>query len=57
MNHENDPQAGQVFTPPPLHSTLRWPLLLPGLLWLVGLLCYLREGAAPGRSGHLGGDI
>jgi hypothetical protein len=26
-----------------LHSDFRWLLLLPALLWLVGLLCYLRE--------------
>ena len=30
-----------------LHSNFRWLLLLPALLWLVGLLCYLRENAAP----------
>ncbi len=29
-----------------LSSDFRWPLLLPALLWLAGLLCYLREGAA-----------
>ena len=29
-----------------LHSDFRWLLLLPALLWLVGLLCYLRESAA-----------
>ena len=29
-----------------LHSDFRWPLLLPALLWLVGLFCYWREGAA-----------
>ena len=56
MNHENDPQAGQVCTPPPLHSALRWPLLLPALLWLVGLLRYLRECAAPVRSEYLDGE-
>lgn len=28
-----------------LQSDFRWPLLLPALLWLAGLLCYLREGA------------
>ena len=33
-----------------LHSDFRWLLLLPALLWLVGLLCYLRESAAPIRS-------
>lgn len=27
-----------------LSSDFRWPLLLPALLWLAGLLCYLREG-------------
>ena len=29
-----------------LHSDFRWPLLLPAFLWLVGLVCYWREGAA-----------
>jgi hypothetical protein len=29
-----------------LYSDFRWPLLLPALLWLVGLLCYARESAA-----------
>ena len=28
-----------------LHSDFRWPLLLPALLWLFGLVCYWREGA------------
>lgn len=28
-----------------LHSDFRWPLLLPALLWLIGLVCYWREGA------------
>ena len=28
-----------------LHSDFRWPLLLPALLWLVGLVCYWRKGA------------
>lgn len=28
-----------------LHSDFRWPLLLPALLWLVGLACYWREGS------------
>ena len=28
-----------------LYSDFRWPLLLPALLWLVGLVCYWREGA------------
>ena len=39
-----------------LHSNFRWLLLLPALLWLVGLLCYLREGAAPVRSEYLDGE-
>lgn len=26
-----------------LHSDFRWLLLLPALLWLLGLACYLRE--------------
>ena len=26
-----------------LHSEFRWLLLLPALLWLLGLACYLRE--------------
>ncbi len=39
-----------------LHSNFRWLLLLPALLWLVGLLCYLRENAAPGRGVHLDGE-
>ena len=30
-----------------LNSNFRWLLLLPALLWLVGLICYLRESAAP----------
>ncbi|MEO6015629.1 MAG: hypothetical protein ABIP46_00110 [Polaromonas sp.] len=29
-----------------LHSDFRWLLLLPVLMWLAGLLCYLREGAS-----------
>ncbi len=29
-----------------LHSDFRWLLLVPVLLWLAGLVCYLREGAA-----------
>ena len=29
-----------------LSSDFRWLLLLPALLWLAGLLCYLRESAA-----------
>ena len=34
-----------------LHSDFRWPLLVPALLWLVGLVCYWREGATlpPGK--------
>ena len=28
-----------------LHSDFRWPLLLPAFLWVVGLVCYWREGA------------
>ncbi len=39
-----------------LHSDFRWLLLLPALLWLVGLLCYLRESAAPIRSEYLDGE-
>lgn len=30
-----------------LSSDFRWLLLLPALLWLAGLLCYLRESAVP----------
>ena len=36
-----------------LDSNFRWLLVLPGLLWLAGLLCYLRERATfatPTRS-------
>ena len=29
-----------------LDSNFRWLLLVPALLWLAGLMCYLREGAA-----------
>ena len=29
-----------------LDSNYRWLLLVPALLWLAGLLCYLRERAA-----------
>ena len=29
-----------------LHSDFRWPLLLPALLWLAGLVCSWRDGAA-----------
>jgi len=39
-----------------LHSDFRWLLLLPALLWLVGLLCYLRESAAQVRSEYLDGE-
>ena len=28
-----------------IDSNFRWPLVLPALLWLAGVLCYLREGA------------
>lgn len=27
-----------------LHSDFRWLLLVPALLWLIGVVCYLREG-------------
>ena len=39
-----------------LHSNFRWLLLLPALLWLAGLLCYLRENAAPARRVQLEGE-
>ena len=39
-----------------LHSNFRWLLLMPALLWFVGLLCYLRENATPGRGVHLDGE-
>ncbi|MBO1006930.1 MULTISPECIES: hypothetical protein [Acidovorax] len=29
-----------------LHSDFRWLLLVPVLLWLAGLVCYMREDAA-----------
>jgi len=29
-----------------LHSDFRWLLLVPVVLWLAGLACYVREGAA-----------
>ena len=29
-----------------LDSNFRWWLLLPALFWAIGLICYLREGAA-----------
>ena len=28
-----------------LHSDFRWLLLMPALMWLAGVLCYLWEGA------------
>ena len=34
-----------------LYSVFRWPLLLPALLWLAGLLCYVRESAAAAAAG------
>ena len=34
-----------------LYSDFRWFLLLPVLLWLAGLLCYLRESLAAVREG------
>ena len=39
-----------------LHSNFRWLLLLPALLWLAGLLCYLRENTAHGRRVHMEGE-
>ena len=36
-----------------LDSNFRWLLLLPALLWLAGLLCYLRERAAQNTSERL----
>ena len=39
-----------------LHSNFRWLLLLPALLWLAGLLCYLRESAAPVQRVYLDGE-
>ncbi len=38
-----------------LHSNFRWLLLLPALLWLAGLLLYLRENTAPGGCVYLDG--
>ena len=29
-----------------LHSDFRWLLLVPALLWLAGLICYVREGVS-----------
>ena len=39
-----------------LHSNFRWLLLLPALLWLVGLLCYLLENATSVRRMHMEGE-
>ena len=39
-----------------LHSNFRWLLLLPALLWLAGLVCYLRENAASVRRVHMEGE-
>ena len=39
-----------------LHSNFRWLLLLPAVLWFVGLLCYVRENATPGIGVHLDGE-
>ena len=33
-----------------LHSDFRWVLLLPALLWLAGLLCYLLESVAAAKA-------
>jgi drug/metabolite transporter (DMT)-like permease len=35
-----------------LHSSFRWLLLLPALLWLAGLLCYARERATSATRVH-----
>ena len=35
-----------------LSSNYRWLLLVPALLWLAGLLCYLRERAAHSANEH-----
>ena len=40
-----------------LHSNFRWLLLLPALLWLAGLLCYLRESATSARRVHMEGEV
>ena len=37
-----------------IHSNFRWPLLLLALLWLAGLLCYLRESAAAEKLDGIG---
>ena len=34
-----------------LHSDFRWLLLVPALLWLIGMVCYLREGIAEPTTG------
>ena len=34
-----------------LHSDFRWLLLVPALLWLIGVVCYLREGIPEQTSG------
>ena len=39
-----------------LHSDFRWPLLLPALLWLAGLLCYLWESVASVKRVHMEGE-
>jgi hypothetical protein len=33
-----------------LHSDFRWLLLLPALMWLGGLVCYVQEGRQPAPS-------
>ena len=32
-----------------IDSNFRWPLLLPALVWLAGVLCYWQEGAASNK--------
>ena len=39
-----------------LNSNFRWLLLLPALLWLAGLLCYLRENGTSVRRMHMEGE-
>ena len=34
-----------------LHSDFRWLLLVPALLWLIGMVCYLRESIAEPTTG------